>query len=381
MERLRVAIIGAGGRAKSHFSTLRKLSDRFEVVAVCDLDPSRAEEGARYFEVKAYTDLLDMLNSERIDVGFIAVQAEGHHPIAVELAERGIHILTETPIAITNLCARRMIEAASNNGVILEVSENVPRWPRERLKQTAVRSGAIGEVRSFYLSYTSGSYHGFAGIRCIIDAEPLSVRGEFPDESTGVIERAEMSWERGISGVYEFNRNRGNYWEVKGTKGELRGGEIVIGGRALPIKLRFEGQGEERRLIGAYVEAHPPIVWENPLRGYRLSDEDDVARADAWVSLYEAVVNDKPLSYGPEKAARDVEILMAIRESASKGVEVRLPLEGVTEHERLIHEELAKVYGVDPLELTPQHLRVRYTLPGRLRELMYYGRTLRSPLF
>ena len=378
MERLKVGIIGAGGRARAHFATLPKLSDRFEVIAVCDIDPARASEAAAIFKAKAYEDVDEMLSSEKLDIGFIAVQAEGHHVIAKALAEAKVHILTETPIAITLACARQMMEVAGDKGVYLEVSENVPRWPHERLKQEIQKAGILGEVKSFYLSYTSGSYHGFAGVRSIIRSEPLSVRGEFPDEETGVLERAEMRFQRNICGTYEYNRNRGNYWRITGTDASLEGGELVVGERRLQIRTETVEREGRKYVVRSYVDTDPPLVWENPFRDYPLSDTDDVARADAWISLYEAVVNGKPLTFGPENAARDVEILMGIRDSATSGAEIDFPISDMTEHERKIHSQFAKTYGIDLLEMTPEHLKMRYSLPGELREMMYYGRTLKS---
>lgn len=88
-------------------------------------------------------------------------------------------------------------------------------------------------------------------------------------------------------------------------------------------------------IVGARVATKPDIMWENPLRNYPLSSADDVARADAWISLYEAAVNGKPLNYGAENAKKDIELLMAIRDSASRGgIDIELPLSSMTEHEK-----------------------------------------------
>ncbi|MEM2303439.1 MAG: Gfo/Idh/MocA family oxidoreductase, partial [Candidatus Bathyarchaeia archaeon] len=133
-----MGIVGAGSRARSHISVLLKLRDKYRLVAVCDVDVLRAKSVADNVGVKAYDDLEKMLSEEKLDACLIAVQAEGHHVVANTLAQKGIHILTETPIAITVACADYMIKAARENGVLLEVSENVPRWPQERLKQKIV---------------------------------------------------------------------------------------------------------------------------------------------------------------------------------------------------------------------------------------------------
>ncbi len=181
---MKVGVVGCGARAMSHMSVLLKLSDKFEVAAVCDVDEARAAAASAKTGAKPYTDVLEMLSREKLDACLIAVQAEGHHVVAKALAERGVHILTETPIAITLPCADQMIEAAEDHGVLLEVSENVPRWLHERVKQEIVTMGLLGEVREFYLSYTSGSYHGVAAIRSILKTEAESVVGEFPPKDS-----------------------------------------------------------------------------------------------------------------------------------------------------------------------------------------------------
>ena len=68
---------------------------------------------------------------------------------------------------------------------------------------------------------------------------------------------------------------------------------------------------------------------------------------------------------------------MGIRGSATAGGKrITLPLKGITEYETRVHREFEDFYGVDILDLASQHLRRKYDLPGRLKELMFYGRTL-----
>jgi predicted dehydrogenase len=380
MNILNVAVVGPGGRARAHLPVIRILSDRYRLVSVCDIDEERAKAVAAEMEVNAYTDLEEMLDEEKLDVCLVATQAESHHVIARALAERKVNIITETPIALTVPCANAMIEAASENGVLLEVSENARRWPHERLKSKTVESGLIGDVREFYLSYTSGSYHGVSAIRAILGTEAQSVVGEFPDEE-GVRERAMIEWSNDIKGKYEYNRARGNYWEIVGSKGAIRGMELHLyeGDRKLNIITETVGEDAERTIKRAYVQTEPEVAWENYMQNYALPAADNVAVADAWCSLYDGVVHGKHLDYDGENAKKDIELLVAIRESASKGGErVALPLVEVTGHEKLIHSEFEKAYGIDMLDLSLQHLKQKYTLPGSLRDVMYHGRTSAS---
>lgn len=375
---LNAAVVGPGGRARAHLPIIRLLADKYRLVAVCDIDEEKAKAVATEMEVNPYTDLEEMLDKEELGVCLVATQAESHHVIARTLAERKVNIITETPVALNVPCAEAMIKAAEENGVLLEVSENARRWPHERLKRKIVESGLIGDVKEFYLSYTSGSYHGISAVRAILATEAQSVVGEFPDEGE-VLERGEIAWSNGIRGTYEFNRGRGNYWEIIGTKGVLRGNELHLyeGEQKLNIVTEVVGEDAARTVKRAYVQTDPEVSWESHLQDYPLPGADNVAVADAWCSLYDSVVYGKELDYGGENGRKDVELLMAIRESASKdGERVDFPLLAITGHEKLIHSEFEEVYGIDMLELSLQHLKQKYILPGRLRELMYYGRIM-----
>lgn len=375
---LKAGIIGVGERARSHIQTLLKIEEKYRLVALCDVDAARVKNVAEVTGAKPYIDLEKMLDKEKLDTCLIAVQAEGHHIVAKALAQRGIHILTETPIAITVACADQMIEVTKENGVFLEVSENVPRWPQERLKQKIVAANFLGKLKEFYLSYVSGSYHGVAAIRSILKTEAKSVVGEFPPKDS-ILERADILFPSGVRGTYEFNREKGNMWEIVGTRGALKADELRLfeDDQRLSIQIEKVDVDGMPRVAGARVATQPEIFFQNPLSEYSLADYDEVAIADAWVSLYEAVISSKPVTYGAKNARKDVELLMAIRESAfHNGTRVSLPLKSVTEHEKLIHTEFAKVYASDPLDLSLEHLKIRYMLPGRLRDLMYYGRIL-----
>lgn len=380
MGALRVGAIGVGERSEIHLSTILRLKGRYQLVSVCDVDEARAGIVAERTGTRPFNNVEEMLRKEKLDVCLICVQAEGHHVIAKILAEKGIHMLTETPVAITVACANQMVDTAKDNGVILEVSENVPRWLRERIKQKIVAAGMIGSVKSFYLSYTSGSYHGMAAIRGMLRDEASTVSGKFPSEDQ-VLERAEIIFKSGITGTYEFNRNKGNYWEILGTEGAIKGSKICFYEDKSVLDIQtLESQTEDgQRILGAAIATRPEIAVENPFEEYHLSSQDEVAITDSWISLYNAVTEGKPLTYGPRNAKRDLELLTAVRESETLGgATVCLPIEGMTAYEGLIHEEFARIYGVDPLDTSLRHLKKRYVLPSRLHDLMYFGRTLEA---
>ncbi len=69
----------------------------------------------------------------------------------------------------------------------------------------------------------------------------------------------------------------------------------------------------------ARVDTDPSVIWENPLKAFRLADADDVARGAELHSIYRAIVEGVEPEYGAVNERTDQEILIAIRESARNG--------------------------------------------------------------
>jgi predicted dehydrogenase len=375
---LRIAVIGTGGRAQAHLSTIPRLHDAYSLRAVCDVDPVRAQEvGARY-GVPGYSDVVEMLERERPQVALIAVPPDGHHILTVRCAERGVHVLCETPIATTLPCADIMIQAAREHGIQLEIAENVWRFPTERLKRRIIEAGLIGEVTQVHCWYTSGSYHGMNAVRTHVGSEatrvvgysrsfPTAPRGEPADWELGLID-----FTSGAMAIYQWpiRVERGNYWEIDGTRGQIIGSDLflydAVGKRArYPLEAETADGPNGPTLLRLTVATDPPVVWENPYREYALpAGADDVARADQLFSLYHAVVEGLPVQYGAENARRDQEILIALRESASTGSRpLVLPLAAVTAHEQHLHARYHERYGHDPLDIS--EVATRQTYPRR----------------
>ena len=354
MKRLRIAVVGTGGRARAHLSTLPKLEPIYQLVGVCDIDSERAAETAQRMSVSGYTDIETLIEMESPDVILITVGPDGHHVITEIAASHGVHVITETPISTTLPCADRMIDAAARHGVKLEVAENVWRWPHERLKRKIVDAGLIGEITHAHLWYTSGSYHGMNAIRTLVGSEAVRVVGHAKEIDGSSWEVGVVEFENGVSLVYELPiRRRGNYWEIDGTKGAIVGNELLLyretETETYPIQtVTTEVDGVEV-VDHARVDTDPPVIWENPLKVFGLADVDDVARGTELHSIYRAIVDGIEPEYGAVNGRTDQEILIAIRESARTGGQpVDLPLTEITGYEESLHREYRTKYGVDP---------------------------------
>jgi predicted dehydrogenase len=98
-ERLRVAVVGLG-IGFSHVSAYRKLTDRFEVAAVCDPVKSKLDIAKRFLDVEVGVDSFDeILSMDDLDVIDICTPPGLHVPMVTQVLESGRHAVCEKPLA------------------------------------------------------------------------------------------------------------------------------------------------------------------------------------------------------------------------------------------------------------------------------------------
>ncbi len=123
---LRGCLIGCGYVSQFHLEgwARQKLG---RLVAVCDLDPARAQSACQHGVCTAYTDAREMFQRERPDFVEICTRPESHLPLVRLGAEHGVHVLCQKPIAPTLDELRGMMAACDRAGVRFMVHENF-RW-------------------------------------------------------------------------------------------------------------------------------------------------------------------------------------------------------------------------------------------------------------
>ena len=211
MSKLNIALVGAGRRGGgAHLPVIAKLKDVYNLVAICDIDEETATRYAKEYGATPYTNVRDLVAQEELDVVDITVPGVAHHAIACFMADAGVHILCETPIAVTLPTADLMIERAKANNVKLEIAENYYRAPRERFLSEVIASDVIGEVARIYRIFYEGGYHGMSMLRLRAGGEPKSALGI--TQTTPVIPiidrmKRHHTSERWSLGFIEFDNN------------------------------------------------------------------------------------------------------------------------------------------------------------------------------
>jgi len=99
-KRVRVGIIGAGNFATEvHLPNLRKLSDKYEISAICSHNGHKAKAIAEQFETKyATTDYKEILADSEIDLTMICTRHNLHGKVVLESLQAGKHTFVEKPL-------------------------------------------------------------------------------------------------------------------------------------------------------------------------------------------------------------------------------------------------------------------------------------------
>lgn len=147
--RVKVGQIGTGhAHAAGKMSTLRKLSDEFEVVGIVEPDPARRAQADKN---KAYADLPWMTEEELLGTpGLQAVAVETTVadlvPTAARCVAAGMHLHLDKPAGTSLAAFQRVLDEATRQGRTVQMGYMFRHNPGFRFLFDAVRQGWLGEV-------------------------------------------------------------------------------------------------------------------------------------------------------------------------------------------------------------------------------------------
>ncbi|MFW5714668.1 MAG: Gfo/Idh/MocA family protein, partial [Brevefilum sp.] len=147
--KLSVGIIGAGSISRYRHLPETALHPDAEVGAICDVVESRAEEIAREYRCKAYTDYRQLIQDPDLDAVIVAATNTTHAEMTIAALESGKHVMCEKPMATSLEDARAMIEAAEKSGKQLMIAHNQRLEPANQKAKEILQSGKLGRVLTF----------------------------------------------------------------------------------------------------------------------------------------------------------------------------------------------------------------------------------------
>ena len=322
---LSICVLGCGGYAADFASKVRSLSGEISL-SFASRDASRAKEYWRRFGGRAfYGSYEEAAADPGMDALYICTPHHLHRPHA-ELGMRfGKHILVEKPIAHNLSDAAAMVNAAQMAGMTLMVAENVRYMAQVRRCRELVLEGAIGKLRLVQFEeeypFRPGGWRSYAAMNgggVLIDGgihkvhfmrylggEPeRAFAAELPktmagfEGEDGIV--ATLVWPGGATGLINHSWTAGNpkppMVEVSGSEG----------------RISFEvGSGQLELVKGGMIRVmqFPP---------------DNRGLPSMVREFGQCILEGRDPETSGEEGLRDLELVLAIYESARLGQSVQL---------------------------------------------------------
>ena len=144
--RIRVAVVGCGRIAASHFKAIEAHHDDLELVAVCDTDAATLHRAAESQHTAGYASLPELLRSARADLLALCTPSGLHPRRRSSRRAPGRHVMTEKPMATRWQDGQRMVRECDAAGVQLFVVKQNRRNPTLQLLKRAIEKQRFGRI-------------------------------------------------------------------------------------------------------------------------------------------------------------------------------------------------------------------------------------------
>jgi len=151
-DKIQTILIGCGGMGRGNLNGFLNF-DEVQVVAVCDVDENQSAIAKKMVNEKygnsdcrVYSDYLKLLEKESVDAAILALPDHWHALVAIAVANKGIDIYGEKPLARSIVEGRAIVDAAHRNNIVWQMGS----WQRSishfHRAAELVRNGRIGKV-------------------------------------------------------------------------------------------------------------------------------------------------------------------------------------------------------------------------------------------
>lgn len=338
----KIALVGCGRIAKNHLESIAQLPNDLKLVAVCDIIPERAQAAAEKYGAQAYTDYDAMLQNEKIDLISICTPSGLHPEHGIKAAQKGIHVITEKPMAITLEAADTLIKACDDHHVQLFVVKQNRLNTTMQLLRRAIDKGRFGKIylvqsnvfwqrpQSYYdqakwrgtWEFDGGSFmnqasHYIDALYWLIGpvdyvmAETATMARRIETEDTGA---AILKFRNGVIGTVNvtmltFPKNYEGSITILGEKGTVKLGGVAVNRIE---KWEFEEYDDDDRLVTESNYSPPNVYGLGHLPYYK--------------NVIAALNGSADANTDGRSGRKSLEIILAIYKSAQTGKKVALPL-------------------------------------------------------
>ncbi len=175
MDEIKVAIIGFGGIARTHYVAYEELKNQgypIQIVAICEKNKERIFEEVKINlgtppitvskEIAIYDDIDEMLMHSDFDMADVCLPTFLHKEMTVKLLQAGKHVLCEKPMALTSADCNEMTDAAKKAKKRLMISQCLRFDYRYLYLKRCIDENSFGKLQ-YLLLERHCDYPGWAG--------------------------------------------------------------------------------------------------------------------------------------------------------------------------------------------------------------------------
>jgi len=163
-DRIRIGVIGTGGRARGLMTLLKRLPGN-EMVALCDVYEPRVLQAAEIVGSPAVTKVADyrrILDDRGIDAVVIGTPDHWHKQITLDAVAAGKDVYVEKPVSHTIAEGAELVRAIEASKQIVQTGTQQRSWDHFVLGKQLVDAGRLGQITFvqtyWYQHATAGSY-------------------------------------------------------------------------------------------------------------------------------------------------------------------------------------------------------------------------------
>ncbi len=337
-----IALIGCGRISGKHLESISQLKNDLKLVAVCDIVKERAKDAGEKYGVDWYTDYQKMFGRDDIDVVSICTPSGLHPEHGIAAAKRGIHVVSEKPMAITLERADQLIHTCDQEKVQLFVVKQNRLNTTMQLLKRAVDKNRFGKIymiqsnvfwqrpQSYYdmtkwrgtWEFDGGSFmnqasHYVDAIQWLIGpvesviAETATLARHIETEDTG---SAILKFRNGVIGTINvtmltYPKNFEGSITILGEKGTVKVGGVAVNHID---KWEFEEYDDDDRLIEES-NYNPPNIY-------------GLGHLPYYQNVIAALKGETEADTDGRSGRKSLELIIAVYKSAQTGKKVALPL-------------------------------------------------------
>jgi predicted dehydrogenase len=345
---LSFGIIGSGWRAEFFLRIARDLPEQFPLAGVVARNPDKRAELDRRWAAPTFSTLDELLAEKRPDFVVTSVSATANLEWMELLSERGVPVLSETPIGRDLKELRRVVDL-ERAGARIQVAEQYIFQPLHAARLALIESGRLGTIHEADVSIAHG-YHGVSLLRHFLRTGlrlPKINARRFTSRIVAGPHRARLPTEKKIVesvrtiaqldygdrlGIFDFTGDQYHSW-IRSPRLMVRGEEGEINQTTVRLLKRFDSpfqfdlvrrdtghagnlEGYSHRSISGGGE----VLYENPYPSMRWND-DEIAVATSLSRMVTYLTTGEP-TYSAAEACHDCYLDQLIAEAATSGQEV-----------------------------------------------------------